>query len=124
MVCMVEKYFQLILAKLHANQKSLRVPIAWRTSASERLLDACGSFLVGRFKTVQQPVGTAFQKLGKACERRYGKRKIAVLNRANGLHMDARQLRKTLLRQTGVEAGLTDVPPKHTQDFAVVHSLK
>jgi hypothetical protein len=28
------------------------------------------------------------------------------------------------LSQTGVESGLTDVPPKHTQDFAVIHSLR
>jgi hypothetical protein len=28
------------------------------------------------------------------------------------------------LSQTGIEAGLTDVPPKHTQNFAVIHSLE
>jgi hypothetical protein len=102
--------------------KLLIIALARRAFANKRLLNTRRPFWIGRFKTIQQPVGAGFQKLGNSREGCHGKRKIAMFNRANGLHMDARQFRKTLLSQTGIEASLTDVPPKHTQDFAIIHS--
>ena len=105
-------------------EPSLDVALARRAFADKRLLDARRSFLVGRFKPVKQPIGTGFEELRKARERRHGKWKTAVFNCADGLHMDACQLRKTFLRQAGVESRMANISPQHTQDFAVVHPLR
>jgi hypothetical protein len=92
------------------------------TLASERLLDASGSLWIGRFQSVQQSVGAYFEKLGEPCERRHSKGKTAVFNRPDSLHMNTRQFSKAFLGQASIQTGLADVPAKHAQDFAIVHS--
>lgn len=101
----------------------MSVPLfARRTLSGERFFYASRPLRVRRFHPVQQPVRTGFQKLRQTRKRRHGEREAAPFNVPDGLNVDASQFSQAFLSQPGLEAGLTDVVPQHTQDFAVVHS--
>jgi hypothetical protein len=93
------------------------------TLSGKRLFDTGRPLRVWRAQAIQQPVRAGFEKLRNPREGRDGEWKAAVFYRADGLHMDTRQFRQTLLSQAGFEAGLTDVSAQYTKDFAIVHSL-
>jgi PEP-CTERM motif len=94
---------------------------AWSALAGQCLFDASSALRVWRRQTIKQTVWAGFEKLRQPGQSGHRKRKAAMLNRADGLHVNTCQFRQTLLCETGFKPSFADVSANRTKDFAVGH---